>query len=294
MTTREAVDLYLAHLDYERGYSANTIETYGRQLGKLVAYMRPECDVGTIAKAGVRAFLVHLFDVGLCASTVSPLVSVLRMLFRFLHQNGMIPADPTETIEAPQREHRLPVVLSEPEATALLAAVEGRTPLARRNRAILEVLYACGLRATELISLELRWLHLADGFLRVIGKGDKERLVPIAKRSARTLLAYLDHGRPELVTTPTALVFLTATGRPMQRCSVNKLVKQAARRAGITKRVWPHVLRHSFATHLLAGGADLRCIQEMLGHSDISTTQVYTHVDRSRLVAVHREFHPRA
>jgi integrase/recombinase XerD len=219
----------------------------------------------------------------------------LRILFRFLVQRKMLVRDPTEFLGVPKVERYLPDTLSEEEVATLIRSAGGKTPLEIRDRAIVELLYASGLRVSELCNARLENLDLEQGFIRVIGKGNKQRLVPVGSGARRSLERYLSTGRPALVGKKTGgEVFLSVRGRKLTNQRIWQLLGELARRAGLDKGVHPHMLRHSFATHLLQGGADLRIIQEMLGHADISTTQVYTHVDTSGLHKAHRAFHPRA
>ena len=234
---------------------------------------------------------------GMQTATLARRLVSIKMFFRFLHEEGLIPEDFTAVMDSPKLWRILPDFLSEREVDALLAAYpnSAKFPLEMRNRAILELLYASGLRVSEAAKLPLTGVDFDNELLRVVGKGSKTRIVPVGKTALRTLRRYLEEVRPQLAEKNPlcGCVFLSKSGRPLNREWIWNMVKTAAERAGIRKNVHPHTLRHSFASHLLAHGADLRVIQEMLGHADISTTEIYTHVDRSRLVAVHRKFHPR-
>jgi len=222
-------------------------------------------------------------------------LAAIRVFFRFLYANRFVPSNVAELIDRPRKFKSLPKSLSMADVDKLLQLPTGDDPRAVRDQAILEVMYASGLRASELATLKLENINFESGFLRVIGKGNKERIVPIGRQALERLKLYLDRMRPKLVRphTPSAL-FLSNRGRQLSRVTLWKMVSGCAKRAGVAKHVSPHMLRHSFATHLLENGADLRVIQEMLGHADISTTQVYTHVDSQRLKSVHYQFHPRA
>lgn len=284
------------YLAYERGLAGRTVDAYLRDCGAFAAFASevgveapPEVDFALL-----RAFVAHLTSEGLAASTVARKVSALRGYFGFLLEEGIIDADPTERLEAPRRGRTLPDVLSVGEVERLLASVSVEDEPGFRDLAILEVLYGAGLRVSELTGLDLRDLFPDQALLRVTGKGSKKRLVPLGAGARRSLERYLRESRPRLDRGQSrARVFLNHHGRPLSRMGVWKILRRYVRRAGLGKRVTPHTLRHTFATHLLEGGADLAAVQEMLGHADISTTEIYTHVDRSYLREVHRACHPR-
>ena len=249
---------------------------------------------GGVEYALLRDHVAELGEEGRAASTVSRAISSLRGYLRFLVEEGVLEADPSDRLEAPRGGRTLPDVLGVDEIERLLAGVTPDRPAAFRDRAILEVLYGCGLRVSELCDLGLRDLDLEDGLIRVLGKGSRERLVPVGADARHALRRYLRELRPRLDRGESrGRVFLNQAGRPLSRMGVWKILRSYVERAGLTKRVTPHTLRHSFATHLLEGGADLASVQEMLGHADISTTEIYTHVDRSHLRQVHRTHHPR-
>lgn len=284
------------HLSFERGLSPRTIDAYLRDVRRLVTFASagrasvPEA----LTYALLRDHVADLVEAGRAASTVARAVSSVRGYLRFLVEEGVIEADPSEQLEAPRRGRPLPSVLTVPETEALLGAVQSDDAAAFRDRAILEVLYGCGLRVSELCDLKIRDLDLDEGLVCVFGKGAKERLVPIGADARFAVRRYLRESRPGLDRGASeGRVFLNQRGRPLSRMGVWKIVRRYVERAGIVKRVTPHTLRHSFATHLLEGGADLASVQEMLGHADISTTEIYTHVDRSHLRQVHRAHHPR-
>lgn len=284
------------HLAFERGLAERTVEAYLRDCGVLVGFLD---DRGTRAPEEVtyrllRDFVADLGRRGLAASTVARKVSAVRSYFRYLQAEGAVTDDPAERLESPGRGRPLPSVLSYAEVQRLLGAVPVEHSLAFRDRALLEVLYGSGLRASESTELGVRDLYPEEGLLRVVGKGSKERLVPVGSDARHALARYLRESRPGLDRGEgKGRVFLNRHGRPLSRMGVWKIVRRHAERAGLGERVTPHTLRHSFATHLLEGGADLAAVQEMLGHADISTTEIYTHVDRSYLREVHRSFHPR-
>jgi integrase/recombinase XerD len=249
---------------------------------------------GNITRKLLRDFVFMLKDLGLSAATIRRQVSAVRTYFRFLIGEGTVGEDPSDRLEVPRRGRTLPDTLSVTDIEALLASPGLEDPLAWRDRSLLELGYGAGLRASELCGLSLGDLQLTEGLLRVMGKGSKERLVPVGRKVISAVSVYLHQVRPVLDRGKSRnRVLLNARGQPLSRVGAWGVVKRAARRAGLTKRVTTHTLRHSFATHLLEGGADLRAVQEMLGHADLSTTQIYTHIDREYLRSVHRQFHPR-
>ena len=285
------------YLALEAGHSANTVEAYLRDLRRLgeFAATKGVRAPAQITRTHLRDFVYLLKDLGLSPATIRRDVSAVRTYFGFLIGEGRVEQDPSDRLESPQRWRRLPETLSVKEVEALLAAPNVDEPLAWRDRAFLELAYGAGLRVSELCGLGITGLLLEEGLVRVFGKGGKERLVPIGRGVIGAVSTYLHTLRPRLDRGKSGgRVLLNVLGEPLSRVGAWGIVKRCARRAGITKRVTPHTLRHSFATHLLEGGADLRAVQEMLGHADLSTTQIYTHVDREYLRSVHKQFHPRA
>jgi integrase/recombinase XerD len=288
---------FLAWLELERGLAANTIAAYARDLvqfalfaGKRGAAGWPAVDVSAF-----EAWTAALTRAGYARSSQSRKLSAVRMLARHLVREGLRADDFTELVEGPRLRRKLPEVLSPAETARLLEAPPCSTPRGLRDRAFLELLYSSGLRVSELSGLLLQSVHLDEGYVRVFGKGSKERIVPVGGRAVQAIRNYLANGRPHLVRPRTGSeLFLSQQGRAISRKMVWVLVKTHARAAGIRKTVKPHLLRHSFATHLLDGGADLRAIQEMLGHADISTTQIYTAVQAARVAEEHALYHPRA
>lgn len=284
------------YLRYERGLSDRTLDAYVRDVGQMAAFAD---DRGVDGPAGVtyellRGFVLDLAEQGRASSTIARKVSTLRTYFRFLVDEGRLEEDPTERLERPRQSRHLPDVLSYDEVTGILEAVSMEHDLAVRDVALLEVLYGAGLRVSELRNLQRPDLFLEEGLLRVRGKGARERVVPVGERATDAVRRYLRVLWPELDRGESqGAVFLNQHGRPLSRMGVWTIVRRHVDSAGIEKRVTPHTLRHSFATHLLEGGADLAVVQELLGHADISTTQIYTHVDRSYLREVHRSHHPR-
>jgi len=284
------------YLALEAGHSPHTVDGYLRDLRRLTEFAqgrgltRPE----SVGRKDLREFVFALKDLGLSSATIRRQVSALRTYFAFLVGEGVLQDDPSDRLEAPQRGRDLPEVLSVGEMKALLEAPDPDHPLAWRDRALLELGYGAGLRVSELTGLVVEDLIFSEGLVRVIGKGNKQRLVPVGRTLISTVSLYRQSFRPSLDRGQTrGRLLLNARGRPLTRVGAWGIVKRAAERAGLAKRVTPHTLRHSFATHLLEGGADLRAVQEMLGHADLSTTQIYTHVDRDRLRSVHRQYHPR-
>lgn len=285
------------YLALEAGHSPHTVEGYRRDIGRLAAFAGEHgaATPQALTPGLLREFVYALKDLGLSGATIRRQISAIRTYCGFLVGEGMLARDPSDRLETPQRWRQLPEVLSVAEVEALLAAPGLDQPLAWRDRAMLELGYAAGLRVSELVQLTLRDLLPGDGLVRVLGKGGKERLVPIGRKVIGTLGVYLNGLRADLDRGASGgRVLLNARGTPLSRVGAWGIVKRHAEAAGISKRVTPHTLRHSFATHLLEGGADLRAVQEMLGHADLSTTQIYTHVDREYLRRIHRQFHPRA
>ena len=291
------LEAFRDYLSLEAGTAANTVENYSRDVRRLISFLatRGLQDPAGVAPEHLRDFIFHLKDLGLAASSIRRQVSALRGYFRFLASEGHLKRDPSEQLETPKTGRKLPSVLAVSEVEALLIAPDADEPLAWRDRAMLEVAYGTGVRVSELVGLAIGDLMLDEGLVRVMGKGSKERLVPIGRRAIGAASIYARDIRPRLDRGQTGRrFFLNARGRPLSRVGAWGIIRKCARRAAIQKRVTPHTLRHTFATHLLEGGADLRAVQEMLGHADLSTTQLYTHVDRDYLKSVHKSFHPRA
>jgi integrase/recombinase XerD len=288
------VDDYLEHLKIERSLSAHTLEAYAHDLGAFVAHLeRKNCVLAAVTAEHVADFLAALAERRVSARSQARYLSALRGLFRYLRSMRQITADPTELVEAPTKRARLPVVLSGDEIARLLAAPDASTPRGMRDQAMLYTMYACGLRVSELVSLRLADVSAERGLVKVTGKGDKQRLVPIGDAALEILARYLRAVRGLWARPGVEVVFVTPQGRGMTRQAFWKIVRRYTIEAGIVKPISPHKLRHSFATHLLEGGADLRAVQAMLGHADIATTQVYTHVAGQHLRRVHERYHPR-
>jgi integrase/recombinase XerD len=292
---------FLAYLEFERGLSRNTLEAYRSDLLQFGTHLRKTgIDALTARHGDLADFVSDLAAGGEDRPPVSPAtlqrkVACLRSFYRHLRRQDLVTDDPTVYLRAPKQSRRLPQVLSRDEVAQLLEAPRGTEPPALRDRALLELMYACGLRASEAIGLEVGDVDLETGVLRARGKGAKERLVPVGSAASRALVAYLGRGRPRLAgDRMEATLFLNHRGGRLTRQGLYKIVQRHARTAGLDGKMSPHTLRHTFATHLLAGGCDLRSLQEMLGHADIATTQVYTHLSAERLKDVYFDAHPRA
>ncbi len=290
------VERYLTQLRVEGGLATNTVEAYRRDLFRLQQYLLMHRlrmnDV--VSSQVIRSFLAALKQESLATSSVARILSATRGWYRFLVRERVLEGNPLREVAVARRPVRLPKTLTRPEVTALLELPLRDRVEDQRDRVMVELLYASGLRVSELVGLTLSQVDLSLGCLRVLGKGTKERMVPMGQTARDLLREYLDHIRPVLLKRrSTRVLFVSRRGQGLTRQACWKLLLQRARRAGITKSISPHMLRHSFATHLLEGGADLRAVQTMLGHADIATTQIHTHVERSRLKHVHKQFFPR-
>jgi len=296
VSRRFQLDRFADYLTLEHGTSPRTLEAYGRDVARLAefAQLKGAPTPLDITTRLLREFVFHLKDIGLAPSSIRRSISATRTYFRFLLADGIVVRDPSERLETPKRWRTLPDVLTVEEVSRLLAAPTLDDPLAFRDRAMLELAYGAGLRVSEWITLAVRDVLMEDKLVRVFGKGSKERLVPIGRSAIAAVATYVRELRPRLEKgSGEGVLLLNARGEPLSRMGAWKILRRYVERAGIEKAVSPHTLRHSFATHLLEAGADLRAVQEMLGHADISTTQIYTHVDREYLRRVHREYHPR-
>ncbi len=292
---RHHVAEYLAHLAVERNLAPRTLEAYGRDLEDFAAWLaRRGTGLGQVERSTVRDYLGERRDGGLCARSAARLLSSLRGFFLHLAREGVIRVDPTAELRSPSLWKTVPHALSAAEVERLLEAPDTSTPLGLRDRAMLETLYATGLRVSELVELPLANLRLDPGFVRVLGKGRKERLVPLGSSAVAWLGRYLEEARPGLDRSGAPQVFLNYRGEGLTRQGFWKILRAHGLRAGIRGRLTPHVLRHSFATHLVEHGADLRSVQMMLGHASLTTTEIYTHVARERLRRLYDEKHPRA
>jgi len=291
------ISQFLNYLSLERGLSVNTSEAYKADLETFVTYLGGVGidSINDVTREIIMDYLESERARGISVNTVSRRLVAIKVFFKFLQQEGLLSKNVTEVMESPRLWRILPDTLSIREVERLLAAPEGDEKIAIRNRAILELLYGAGLRVSELCYLKTGDVKMDSQYVRVVGKGQKTRIVPFGRRAYEAINRYMTESRPFfLKNTESEYLFLTYRGKPFSRKGIWKLIKQLALRAGIQKDISPHTLRHSFASHLLANGAPLRIIQEMLGHADIATTQIYTHVDQGRLQSVHAKYHPRA
>jgi len=294
---KQYLDLFLTYLVVEKGLSDNTLEAYNRDIDRYLSFLSRQkiVDLAQIRPLDIASFLAWLKDAGLAPRSRARALSSVRMFHRFLEIENYCEGNPASLIDAPRSIAKLPVVLSFRDVERLLAAPSGVQPDDIRDRAMLDLLYATGLRVSELVLLKLREVNRTAGFLLTCGKGGKERLVPLGETAIATLDEYLTKARSKLDKKGGSdYLFLSRLGAPMTRQAFWNIIKKRALQAGIAKNISPHTLRHSFATHLLENGADLRSVQLMLGHADLSTTQIYTHITRERLKKIHEEFHPRA
>ena len=294
----QEIDLFIRFLATERGLSDNYQLSTRRSLSEFAAWCSSAREITAATEVTlplISDYLASRKRGGLAASSIKLVVVALKIFFRFLTAKRRIVRDPTETLTLPRIERYLPETLNEMQVEQLIDSINTAQPLGLRDRAVIELLYASGLRISELANARLENFNSDERILRVTGKGNKMRLVPVGRRACDALAAYLSTERPKLVKPRSSSeIFLSQRGTKLTTVRLWQIVKERARHSGLEANIYPHLLRHSFATHLLSNGADLRIIQEMLGHSDISTTQVYTHVDQQRLKAVHRKFHPRA
>jgi len=290
------IDDFLHHLTVERGLARNSLLAYGRDLAKFTRYLDAKGRQARQVRQGeIQEFTRRLSREGLAPKSIARALNSVRMFYRYLMIEKVVDEDPTAGIRAPRTWKTLPRFLTLEEVDRLLAEPDPAQPLGARDAAMVELLYATGLRVSELVSLRLRDLNLESGYLRCLGKGSKERVVPLGRKAAERLRGYLDKARPGLLDgTGHPALFLNSRGESMTRQGFWKILKKYGRVVGLKGKLSPHVLRHSFATHLLERGADLRSVQMMLGHADISTTQIYTHINRERLRTIYRDYHPRA
>lgn len=296
---KDPIDDYLHFIKVERQLADNTLQSYNRD---LTAYARHICyeqkieDFNKVVRENILLYLDSLRAVGKSSKTVSRQISSIRSFHQFLLREKVCEQDPTVHLEMPKKEQTLPKVLSIEDIDALISAPSVEKPQGIRDIAILEMMYGSGMRISELIALNLEDVHITMGFVRVFGKGGKERIIPLGRGALTACTNYLNEARPQLLgnAPKNDAFFITQRGKRFTRQGCWKIIKEHASTAGITKEITPHVLRHSFATHLIENGADLRAVQELLGHSDISTTQIYTHVSKTRLSEVYKQFHPRA
>lgn len=286
-------------MQLEKSLSGNSVEAYRNDLGKLRAFLEAtnqRVDPAQVTPAHLQGFLQWVNELGLSATSQARLLSGIRAFYKFLIMENLVTADPTENLEAPKLRRKLPDTLSFPEIEQLFAGIDVSKPEGARNKAMLETLYSSGLRVTELVELKLSNFYPDLGFLKVTGKGNKERLVPVGRDALKYIQIYLEHFRNALKIKPGQedFLFLNRRGAKLTRVMVFLIIKELAEKTGLQKTISPHTFRHSFATHLIEGGADLRAVQEMLGHESITTTEIYTHLDRDYLKQVITDFHPRS
>lgn len=289
---------FLHYIKVVRGLADNTIQSYERDLQQYVRYVQEvekKRSLQEIERQTIVHFIYHLKDKGRADTTIARMIASIRAFHQFALREKLSDHDPSVHIEIPRTRKRLPDVLTLSEVEALLATPNGNDAFSLRNRALLETLYATGMRVSELLQLTLSDTHLSMGFVRCIGKGNKERIIPLGRAATKALETYLDRGREVLLKERRHdYVFVNHHGNPLSRQGFWKILRQLAEKANISKRLTPHTLRHSFATHLLENGADMRAVQEMLGHADISTTQMYANVTKARMKDIYVKFHPRA
>lgn len=284
---------FLDYLSAEKGLAQNTVESYERDLRKYFHFMRDKLP-DEIGQADVLSFMAHISSCGISALSIARNIAAVRGFHKYLLLENLSKSDPTVNLETPRGWKRLPVVLSTAEVEALLGQPDISTPLGLRDRAMLELLYATGLRVSELVGLRVADLNMERGFVTVLGKGSRERVVPIGDAASVAIREYMERGRPVILSgRDSRHLFVSSRRRGMTRQMFWERIRHYAKKAGISRNISPHTLRHSFATHLLANGADLRAVQMMLGHSDISTTQIYTHITKERLRMIHEKYHPR-
>ena len=290
------IDQFLDYLSVERGLSSNTIESYGRDLRKYVDFLKRK-GIGSIegsSRKDITSFMMKLKDKGLSANSISRNLVAIKVFYRFLMRERIIKDDPASVLDSPKLWKKLPDVLSLSEVEKILDAPDTKDPREIRDRAALELMYATGMRVSEVANLRIEGINRDLGIVRCLGKGQKERIVPVGKSAMKALDIYLQKSRSRLLKNKTSpYIFITQQGKKMSRVSFWKIIKKYTKLCSINKRITPHTLRHSFATHLLERGADLRVVQELLGHSNISTTQIYTHINKDRLKSIHAKYHPR-
>ena len=293
---KEFIQEFINYLSVERGLANNTLLAYRRDLMKYVGYLDAQGvkSPAQVKKDQVTAYMYDQKQKGLSANSISRFLAAIKMFHRYLLRERLATDDPTNLVETPKLWKRVPEVLSSLEIEAMIKSSSGRNWQAIRDHAMLELLYASGMRVSELVDLKLESVNTEVGYVRCIGKGSKERIIPIGKKAQAAVKKYCEVSRGKIAkSNPTTSLFLSRLGKKISRQSIWKIIKFYAKKAKIKKVIKPHTIRHSFATHLLEHGADLRSVQEMLGHSDISTTQIYTHVDKERLRSIHKQFHPR-
>jgi len=288
---------FRAYLQLEKSLSDNTVQAYLQDIEKLIHYLlliKSEKSPRQIELNDLEKFVKWISELGMTPSSQSRIISGIKNFYKYCLQEQIVTKDPTALLEAPKLKRSLPDVLSFDEIESIISAIDLSTPEGVRNKAVIETLYSCGLRVTELVNLKISCLYLDVGFIRVIGKGDKERLVPVGSSAVKHINLYKNNTRVHIPVKPgnEDILFLNRRGRKLSRVMIFMIIKELAKQAGITKNISPHTFRHSFATHLVEGGADLRAVQEMLGHESITTTEIYTHLDREYLRDTLQRFHP--
>jgi integrase/recombinase XerD len=293
---KDLIENFINYLSVERGLSNNTLISYRRDLKKYAAYLKRKNinRLEDVSKSQIKDFLLDQKDKGLSMNSISRSLAAIKVFHRFLVREGLYKNDPTSLFESPKTWKQIPDVLSLAEIEAMLNSIYVRSIRGVRDKAILELMYASGMRVSEVVNLRIDDVNLDVGFVRCIGKGNKERIIPIGRKAHQAITKYLQKARPRLLKkNMSPVLFISRLGKKMSRQSIWKIIKRVATDAKIKKKIKPHTIRHSFATHLLERGADLRSVQEMLGHSNISTTQIYTHVNKDHLKMIHQKFHPR-
>ncbi len=293
---KDLIKDFINYLSVERGLADNTLLAYRRDLDKYTGNLLDKGikSIPQVQREHVTEFIYQEKQAGLAISSICRSLAAIKMFHRFLVREHLAPVDPTNLVDTPKIWKRIPEVLSQGEIEAMINAALGKTPQNIRDHAIMELFYASGMRVSELVGLKMENVNFEVGYVRCLGKGKKERVIPIGQRSRDAIKKYCDSVRPKFLKgRQSPDLFLSRLGRKITRQAIWQMIKKYAKKAHIQKTIKPHTLRHTFATHLLQHGADLRSVQEMLGHADISTTQIYTHVDRDRLKSVHKQFHPR-
>ncbi|MDP8266005.1 MAG: site-specific tyrosine recombinase XerD [Candidatus Aceula meridiana] len=293
---KQYLEEFLNHLFVERGLAKNTLLAYQKDLSQYIKYFSRKgiSDSDAVKRQDVTDYMQKQKSKGLSASSICRSLAAIRMFHRFLVRERLAKEDPTHLVETPKTWKRIPDVLTSAEIETMIKVSQGRKGKQIRDNAILELLYASGMRVSELVELKVENVNTEIGYVRCIGKGQKERIIPIGRKASAAVIKYLERARGEMIKQEgNPILFVSRLGKKISRQSIWKIIKACAKKAKIKKEIKTHTLRHSFATHLLEHGADLRSVQEMLGHADISTTQIYTHVDRERLKSIHKQFHPR-
>lgn len=294
-SSEQYLQRFYQYIRIEKSLSPKTVEAYMRDIHRFYDFLGGRKELDQVELSDLQEFLTFLYDEKIQARSQARIISGIKAFYHFLVFENTIEEDPTELLDSPKIGRKLPSVLSIPEIEAILGCIDLSKPEGHRNKAIIEVLYGCGLRVNELTELRLSWLHFNEGFVRIIGKGNKERLVPIGQTAQKAVMFYVEGEREKLKIQKGCedIVFLNRRGSQLTRAMIFHIIKDLAKKAGITKTISPHTFRHSFATHLIDGGADLRAVQEMLGHESIITTEIYTHLDRNYIKENIAKYHPR-